>query len=106
MFGINKKKEVSLDATVAWSESASQALEQAVAGAPVPGPLKGTMAKELTKAAERHAIEAGHSEVTPEDLMNGLLAKLPDKMKNKVEDAIQQGPQGLKNLENDLKNKS
>jgi len=105
MLGLNKKKEVSSVTAIPWSESASQALKQAVAGAPVPKPLKGTMAKELKKAAEQHATEAGHSEVTPEDLMNGLLAKLPSKMKDKVTNAIAQGPDGLKNLESELKNK-
>lgn len=105
MFGINKKKEVGVAGTIPWSDQASRALEKAVAGAPVPKPLKGAMAKELTKAAEQHALEAGHSEVTPEDLMNGLLAKLPGKMKDKVASAIAQGPDGLKNLENELKNK-
>ena len=104
MFKFNKKKNDTPDTEITWDSQAELALKQAVDGAPVPKPLKGKMEKELRKAAQAHTLRAGRNIVTPEDLMNGLLAKLPDNMKNKVEQAMQQGPAGLKNLENDLKN--
>lgn len=87
-----------------WDTQATQALDQAVSQAPVPGLLKNRMKNELKKAAETHAAAANRTNVTPEDLMNGLLSKLPSSMKERVEKAMQKGPQGLKDLEQDLKN--
>jgi len=57
----------------------------------------------LTKAAEEQARQLGHAEVTAEDLMSGMLAKMPAHMKTKVEQAMKQGPEGLANLQKDLK---
>ncbi len=91
--------------TLTWSDQAKQALEQAVGQAPVPKLMKGQIKKQLASAAEEAAKAAGHTEVSAEDLMNGLMAKLPDNMRNQVEKAAKQGPDGLKNLEKKLKGK-
>jgi hypothetical protein len=91
-------------AAVTWEEGAKQSIEQAVVQAPVPAVLKGRIKQELMKAAEVAAQKAGRTKVTPEDVMAGLLAKMPAAMRNKVEQAIQEGPEGLKNLERDLRN--
>lgn len=88
-----------------WNAQAEQALEQAVAQAPVPGMLKNRLRNELSNAAEAAARQAGHSEVTAEDLMNGLMAKLPPNMKGQIEDAMKKGPEGLKDLEKKFKKK-
>lgn len=88
---------------ITWSEKATQALEQAVGQAPVPSIMKGRVKKELQKAAEDITHQAGRAEVTAEDLMNGLLAKLPAGMRQQIEQAAKQGPEGLKNLEKKLR---
>lgn len=90
-------------AALTWSTQAKQGLEQALAQAPVPAMMKGRVRNELKNAAEAHARTVGHSEVTPEDLMEGMLSKLPANMRTKVEDAMKKGPEGLKDLEQDLK---
>lgn len=89
--------------TLPWEEGAKQSIEQAVAQAPVPSLLKGKIKQELMKAAETEASRAGRSKVTAEDVMAGLLAKMPAAMRDKVTQAMQQGPDGLKNLERELK---
>jgi len=109
MFKIFNKKDqdtASKNSSLSWDPSATQALEQALSQAPVPAALKGTVKKQLTKAAEAQAKQAGHDTVTAQDLMQGLLAKMPPDMRAKVEQAAQQGPEGLKNLEDELGSKS
>jgi len=102
----NKKEESEKSSAVlTWTADASKALEQSVAQAPVPGMLKGRVKNELKEAAEQVASAAGHTEVTAEDLMNGLMSKLPAGMRSQVEQAAKQGPEGLKNLEKKLRNK-
>lgn len=91
--------------TLTWNAQASQALDQAVAQSPVPGMLKGRLKKELSKAAEAETTKAGRTEVTAEDLMTGLMSKLPAHMRSQIEEAAKQGPEGLKNLEKKLKRK-
>ncbi len=93
----------SSSSTIPWSPEAKQALEQAVSQAPVPAMMRGMVKKELEKAGEEHAQKSGHATVTPEDLMQGLMAKLPADMKAKVEDAMKKGPEGLQDLQKDLK---
>ncbi|MGH9857830.1 MAG: PCP reductase family protein [Acidobacteriota bacterium] len=88
-----------------WNTAAKQAMDQATSSAPVPAMLKGRLKKELRKAAEDAARTAGHTEVTAEDLMHGLMSRLPENMRGQFEDAIKQGPEGLKNLEKRLKRK-
>ncbi|MEX2055264.1 MAG: hypothetical protein WD972_03715 [Candidatus Andersenbacteria bacterium] len=85
-----------------WDAQATQGLEQALAQAPVPAMLKGRIRQELVSAAEGVAQRAGRTTVTAQDLMEGLLSKLPASMKSKVEDAVKGGPEKLKELENDL----
>lgn len=101
MFGFKKKE--SSAGTMTWQADAVTALEQALAQMPVPGSLKGRVRSELEKAAVAHAREAGRSEVTAQDLMEGLLAKLPANMRGKVEEAMKQGPEGLEKLQKELK---
>jgi hypothetical protein len=101
MFG--RKKTAEENPPLAWSDAARQALEQALQQTPVPAMLRGKVKSELKKAAEAQARANGHREVTAEDLMNGLLAKMPAGMKAKVEAAMKQGPGGLENLRKDLK---
>lgn len=104
---LNKKKEnnneVVKQASIEWDSQATKALEQSLSQAPVPGPLKGTVKKKLMQAAEEHARKAGHSQVSAQDLMEGMLAQMPANMRAKVEKAAKQGPNGLKNLESELK---
>jgi hypothetical protein len=77
-----------------WKTEATSALELSLKQAPVPGPLKGRLKKELVTAAEAQATAAGRTEVTPEDLMNGLLQKLPPKMQDKVKKMAAKKMQG------------
>ena len=84
LWGDKKQSE----AAVTWSSEATQALEMALAQAPVPALLKGKVRSELTKAAESATKSAGRSQVTPEDLVNGMMAKLPPDMQQKAKDMI------------------
>jgi len=107
MFNFRKKpdKESNNDAPLTWDATATQALEQAISQAPVPKMLKGKVKKELKLAAETAAQSNNRTTVTAEDLMQGMLAKMPANMRSKVEDAMQKGPEGLKNLEEEFGNK-
>jgi len=90
--------------TLAWDAAAQQSIEQAVAKAPVPRLLRGRVTQELIAAAEDKAREAGRDTVTAEDVVEGLLAKMPAGLRDKVANAMQQGPEALKNLEDELTN--
>jgi len=97
-----KKKEQNNTNSLPWEEAATQALEQAISQVPLPGPLKGKVKKELAQAAETHAREQEHTAVTAEDLMNGMLAKMPAGAREKIEQAMQQGPEGLDKLKKEF----
>lgn len=86
-----------------WEAQAQTGLDQAMSQAPVPAMLKGKVRRELANAAEAAARAAGRNVVTAEDLMNGLLAKLPSNMRSQVEEAMKGGPDKLKELEKNLK---
>ncbi len=103
MLNIFKKKSEETNKEILWDSAATAALEQALAVAPVPSLLKGKVKQELKKAAEEHARRAGRDTVTAEDLVQGLLARMPSGMKNKIEQAIKEGPDGVKRLQDDLK---
>jgi len=105
LFGKKKDSSGNPIASLTWSDDAKQALEQAVAGAKVPKLLKGRMRKELEKAAESHTRSKGKTEVSAHDLMEGLLAKMPAEMRNRVMQAAQRGPQGLEELQKKLQKK-
>lgn len=83
-----------------WDDKASKALDAAVSQSHVPAMLKNKVRGELAKAAEVAATKSGHDTVTPEDLMAGMLEKLPADIRNQVEQAAQQGPDGLTKLKN------
>lgn len=100
----NKETTSSNTSAVTWEEEAKQSIDKAIVQAPVPAVLKGRIRQELMKAAEAEALRAGRNKVTPEDVMAGLLAKMPATMRDRVTQAMQQGPEGLKNLEQDLRN--
>src|SRR3989338_5276043 len=106
MFSLFKKKSKEEPTTdnesMRWDASATQALQQAVAQAPVPGIMKQQVKRQLQQAAEEYARNAGKTTVSPEDLMNGLMSKLPDNMRKKVEAAAKKGPEGLKDLEKEI----
>ncbi|PIT98494.1 MAG: hypothetical protein COT71_00400 [Candidatus Andersenbacteria bacterium CG10_big_fil_rev_8_21_14_0_10_54_11] len=57
----------------------------------------------MKKAAEQKTRAAGRTHVTPEDLMQGLLEKLPANMRQKIENAVKEGPAGLQKLEQEFK---
>ena len=101
----SKKSSPSVTKTLSWDPTASQALEKALSQAPVPSALKGTVRKQLTKAAENQARLVEHDTVTAEDLMQGLLAKMPATLRSKIEQAAQKGPAGMKDLEDELRQK-
>jgi hypothetical protein len=105
MFKFWKKKAEEKSTSIPWTEPARQGIEQALQQTPVPAMLKGTIRKQLETAAEEAARTAGHAEVTVQDVMQGLLSKLPAGMREKVEQAAQQGPEGLKKLKDELKDK-
>lgn len=86
-----------------WDPPAQTALDQAVSQAPVPAMMKSMVKSQLKKAAEEYTERSGRTLVTAEDLMHGMMAKLPAHMKSKVEDALKKGPDGLKDLESELK---
>ena len=88
---------------LSWDKSAIQALAQAVSQAPVPSMMKQRVKQELSSAAEEAARKAGKTTVTAQHLMAGILSRLPDNMRKKVEDAAKQGPAGLKKLQDELK---
>jgi hypothetical protein len=91
------------ETALTWEDSATKALAQAVGQAPVPGIMKQRVKRELEQAAEAHARKAGKSTVSAEDLMQGIMARLPEGMRSKIEDAAKQGPEGLKKLQDELK---
>jgi len=64
------------------------------------GPVK----SKLRSAAENKAKELGHSEVQPEDLMQGLMEMIPQSMRDTIEKRMQEGPEGMAKLQDDLKN--
>jgi len=88
-----------------WSDAARAGLEQALAQAPVPALLKNRVRGELKSAAEATAQAAGRSEVTPQDLMEGMLSKMPAAMRNQVETAMKGGPEALNDLQKRLQKK-
>ena len=98
------KKEAGSDGTLAWDTQAREQIGQAVAQAPVPALLKGKLRSELEAAAEAAARKAGHTSVTAEDVVAGMLDKIPPALRDRVAQAMQQGPEGLKNLEQELRN--
>ncbi|MEK7557131.1 MAG: hypothetical protein AAB538_04095 [Patescibacteria group bacterium] len=87
-----------------WDAQAQAALDQAVSQAPVPKMMKSMVKSQLKNAAEDAARKAGHTTVTPQDLMEGMLSKMPAGTRAKVEEAMKKGPEGIKDLERDLKN--
>lgn len=103
MFGFGQKKEAA--ASLPWDDQARQALDQAVSQAPVPAMLRGKIRSELEKAGEEQARKHGHASVTAQDLMEGLMSKLPESMRSKIEDAAKKGPQGLADLQKKLSKK-
>lgn len=86
-----------------WDDRASQALEQAAAQAPVPSIMKKKIRNELKKAAEEFTKKDNRTTVSPEDLMQGLMSKLPANMRGKIENAAKEGPEGLKKLEKEMR---
>jgi histone H3/H4 len=102
MFSLFKKKSSDEAEDMQWDDAATQALHQATAQAPVPGIMKQQVKKQLQQAAEEYARNAGKKTVSAEDLMQGLMAKLPENMRRKVEDAAKQGPDGIKKLQDEL----
>lgn len=89
-----------------WDPQAQAALDQSVAQAPVPKMMKSLVKSQLRKAAEEFTRKANRTTVTPQDLMEGMLSKMPAGTRTKVEDAMKKGPQGLKDLEKELKKKN
>ena len=98
MFGLNKATE-----QIKWSAEAEGALEQAIAQFPGPKMMIGMVKGKLRSAAEKKATELGHSEVLPEDLMQGLMEMLPQSARDMIEKRMQEGPDGIAKLQDDLK---
>ncbi len=87
---------------LSWDKSAVQALAQAVSQAPVPSMMKQRVKQELSNAAEEAAKKEGKTTVSAQHLMAGILSRLPEDMRKKVEAAAKQGPAGLKKLQDEL----
>jgi hypothetical protein len=103
----NRNKGESKEASkLTWQQEATDALEQAVSGAPVPKLMKNQLRKELKKAAEKKALAAGKAEVSAHDLMEGLMSKLPAEMRNQIQQAAQRGPKGLEELQRKFQKKN
>jgi uncharacterized protein (DUF2342 family) len=102
-----KKSSSSGDSSgpLAWDEQARTAIGQALQQAPVPKMLKSRLRKELENAAEEAARKAGRAKVTAEDVMNGMLSKMPANMRQQVEEAMKGGPEALKKLQNKFQRK-
>lgn len=98
MFGLNKSAE-----QIKWSAEAEGALEQAITQFPGPKMMIGMVKGKLRSAAEKKAVELGHSEVLPEDLMQGLMEMLPQSVRDTIEKRMQEGPDGIAKLQDDLK---
>ena len=84
---------------LSWDAQAESAINQAVAGAPVPGMLKNRLKSQLRGAAQKVAKDAGSTKVTAEHVMQGLLSQLPANMRTQVEKAMKKGPAGLAELQ-------
>ncbi len=98
----NQPAAESQGSALTWDSQAQQGLDKAMSQAPVPAMLKAKVRRELAGAAEASARQAGRTTVTAEDLLQGLLAKLPAGMRGKVEDAMKGGPDKLKDLQKEL----
>ncbi|MDD5074224.1 MAG: hypothetical protein PHU92_03580 [Candidatus Shapirobacteria bacterium] len=98
-----KSQPQSEDQPLSWDEQAKTAINQAIQQAPVPPMLKGRLRKELEGAAESEAQKTNRKTVTAEDVMNGLLSKLPANMRQQVEEAMRGGPDALKKLQGKLR---
>jgi hypothetical protein len=104
-FKKSDKSSANPDQQLGWHKQAKAALQQALNQAPIPKLLKGRVEKELKKAAEQAAHAAKSKIVSPEHVMQGLLAKMPAKQRAQVEDAMNKGPQAIKDLEKKFKKK-
>jgi len=78
-------------------------LEQALAQFPGPKMLIAPVKAKLRSAAEKKAVDSGHKEVTPEDLMQGLMEMLPPSVRETIEKRMKEGPEGMAKLQDDLK---
>lgn len=96
MFNREKKE------TLPWDKQAEEALEQASSQVPGPKFVANQLKKRLRNKAEEVAHDAGHTEVKPEDLMEGLLAMLPENMRETVEQRMAEGPEGIEKLKNEF----
>ena len=104
MFDFFKKKKQQPEGNQAltWDPQAQAALDQSVAQAPVPKMMKSLVKSQLRKAAEEITRQGKRTTVTPQDLMQGMLAKMPANMRGRVEDAMKKGPEGLAKLQKEL----
>tara|TARA_Y100000310_G_scaffold305285_1_gene345274 strand:- start:366 stop:701 length:336 start_codon:yes stop_codon:yes gene_type:complete len=105
-FWNKKKEEPTSDAggSLTWNSQATAAIEQSLAQAPVPKLMKNQIKKQLMNAAEATTRAAGRTEVTAEDVMQGLLASMPEDVRSQVEDAVQtKDPKKLQDLQNKLR---
>jgi len=90
-FKKEKAADQSSDSVMTWDGQATQALEMAVAQAPVPQMVKGKLRTEMKKMAEAEAQKNNRHNVTAEDLLQGMMAKLPSHMQDKVKGMIEKG---------------
>lgn len=77
--------------SIIWDDQAEKALDMSMAQAPVPQMLKGKLRSEMKKMAEAEAQKNGRTTVTTEDLLNGMMAKLPSHMQDKVKGMMEKG---------------
>lgn len=87
-----------------WDEAATQLLARAVVQAPVPALLRQRLQRELKSAAEAVTQAAGRTRVTTEDLVAGIMAKMPEKLRAQFEEAAEGGPEQLRKLMGNIKN--
>lgn len=90
------------DESFTWEPAATQALDAALDQTPVPAMLRGQVRHQLERAAEAVTRSAGRTAVTPADLMQGLMNSMPANVRQQIEEATKDGPEGLKKLQDEL----
>ncbi len=95
----NQTSNADQPSSLIWDPEASAGIQQALKQVHIPKILTGRIKKELRQAAEDAARADGRAHVTSQDVLSGMLAKMPADMRQQVTKAMQEGnPDELKKL--------